>query len=143
MTCDTTLNFALVSNAELDAARIVSRKDAGLQSVLPGALEVPVLQLKNTPSLLGEADLIKSLQLLPGVQGGLEGFSGLYVRGGGPEDNLILLDGVPMYNMDHMLGLFSIFQPEAVKDVTLYKGTFPSRYGGRISSILDIRTNAT
>ncbi len=138
---DTTLNFALVSNAELDAARIVSRKDAGLQSVLPGALEVPVLQLKNTPSLLGEADLIKSLQLLPGVQGGLEGFSGLYVRGGGPEDNLILLDGVPMYNMDHMLGLFSIFQPEAVKDVTLYKGTFPSRYGGRISSILDIRTN--
>ena len=138
---DTTVNHTLNSNAELDAARIVSRKDAGIQSALPGALEVPTLQLRSTPSLLGEADLIKALQLLPGIQGGIEGFSGLHVRGGGPEENLILLDGVPMYNMDHMLGLFSIFQPEAVKDVTLYKGTFPARYGGRISSILDIRTN--
>lgn len=138
---DTIVNHSLNSNAELDAARIVSRKDAGFQSALPGALEVPTLQLRSTPSLLGEADLIKALQLLPGIQGGIEGFSGLHVRGGGPEENLILLDGVPMYNMDHMLGLFSIFQPEAVKDVTLYKGTFPARYGGRISSILDIRTN--
>lgn len=138
---DTIVNHSLNSNAELDAARIVSRKDAGIQSALPGALEVPTLQLRSTPSLLGEADLIKALQLLPGIQGGIEGFSGLHVRGGGPEENLILLDGVPMYNMDHMLGLFSIFQPEAVKDVTLYKGTFPARYGGRISSILDIRTN--
>lgn len=138
---DTTINIALEFNARLDPARIVSRKDAGLQSVLPGAIEVPVLQLKNTPSLLGEADLEKALQLLPGVQGGVEGFSGLHVRGGGPEQNLVLLDGVPVYNMDHMLGLFSIFQPEAVKDVSLYKGAFPARYGGRVSSILDIRTN--
>lgn len=138
---DTTLNIALDFNARLDAARIVSRKDAGLQSVLPGAIEVPVLQLKNTPSLLGEADLVKALQLLPGVQGGVEGFSGMHIRGGGPEQNLVLLDGVPIYNMDHMLGLFSIFQPEAVKDLTLYKGSFPARFGGRVSGILDIRTN--
>lgn len=138
---DTTLNFSLLANSELEAARVVSRKDAGIHSVLPGAMEIPVLHIKNMPSLLGESDLIKSLQMLPGVQGGVEGLSGLHVRGGGPEENLILLDGVPIYNVDHMLGLFSIFQTEAVKDVTLYKGTFPARYGGRISSILDIRTN--
>ena len=138
---DTTVNFSLDFNARLDAARIVSRKDAGIRSVMPGSLDIPVLQLKNAPSLLGEADLVKSLQLLPGVQGGVEGFSGLYVRGSGPAENLVLLDGVPVYNMDHLLGLFSIFQPEAVKDVTLYKGAFPARFGGRVSSILDIRTN--
>jgi outer membrane receptor for ferrienterochelin and colicin len=138
---DTVLNFALNSKAELDAARIVARKDAGLQSAYLGSLEVPLAQIRNTPALFGEADLVKTLQLLPGVQGGQEGLSGLYVRGGGPEENLVLLDGVSVYNMDHMLGLFSIFQPEAVKNVTLYKGTFPARYGGRISSIVDIRTN--
>lgn len=137
---DTMINIALSSNEELNAARIVSRKDAGIHSALPGALEVPVLQVKNMPNLLGEADVIKSLQMLPGVQGGVEGLSGLHVRGGGPEENLVLLDGVPLYNMDHLLGLFSVFQPEAVKDVTLFKGTFPARYGGRISSVLDIRT---
>ena len=138
---DTTLDFALQGNAALDAARIVARTDAGLQSAYLGSVEVPVAQIKNTPMLFGEADVIKALQLLPGVQGGQEGFSGLHVRGGGPEENLVMLDGVPVYNMDHTLGLFSIFQPEAVKNVTLYKGSFPARYGGRISSIIDIRTN--
>ena len=138
---DSTLNFALSGNNELEAARIVERKDAGLHSVYAGSLEVPVSLISSTPALFGEADVIKALQLLPGVQSGFEGFSGLHVRGGGPEENLVLLDGVPIYNMDHMLGIFSIFQPEAVKDVTLYKGSFPARYGGRISSIVDIRTN--
>ena len=138
---DTVINFALRSKAELDAARIVARKDAGLQSAYLGSIEVPLVQIQNTPVLFGEADPVKTLQLLPGVQGGQEGFSGLHVRGGGPEENLILLDGVSVYNMDHILGLFSIFQPEAVKNVSLYKGSFPARYGGRISSIVDIRTN--
>ena len=91
--------------------------------------------------LFGEADVLKVLQMMPGVQGGNEGFSGIYVRGGGPDENLIMLDGVPIYNVDHMLGIFSVFQPEAVKKVTLYKGSFPARYGGRVSSIVDIRTN--
>ena len=138
---DTVLNFALDNAAELTAARIVDRKDAGLQSAYPGSLEVPLAQIKKTPALFGEADPVKTLQLLPGVQGGQEGLSGLYVRGGGPEENLVMIDGVSVYNMDHLLGLFSIFQPEAVKDVTLFKGSFPARYGGRISSIVDIRTN--
>jgi len=138
---DTVLNFALKSSEELAEARIVARKDAGLQSTYLGSLQVPLVQIRSTPQLFGEADLVKALQLLPGVQGGQEGLSGLYVRGGGPEENLVMIDGVSVYNMDHMLGLFSIFQPEAVKDVTLYKGSFPARYGGRISSIVDIRTN--
>ena len=138
---DTVLNFSLRNTSELDAARIVGRKDAGLQSTYLGSVEVPLAHIRNTPVLFGEADLVKTLQLLPGVQGGQEGLSGLYVRGGGPEENLVMIDGVSVYNMDHMLGLFSIFQPEAVKDVTLYKGSFPARFGGRISSIVDIRTN--
>lgn len=91
--------------------------------------------------LFGEADVLKTIQLMPGVQSGAEGFSGIYVRGGGPDENLLLLDGISLYNAEHMLGLFSIFQPEAVKKVTLYKGSFPARYGGRTSSIIDVRTN--
>ena len=138
---DTVLNFALHGNSALDAARIVARKDAGLQATFPGSVEVPLNQIRNVPALFGESDVIKTLQLLPGVLGGMEGFSGLYVRGGGPEENLVMLDGVPVYNMDHLLGIFSIFPPEAVKDVTLHKGSFPARYGGRISSVVDIRTN--
>ena len=78
---------------------------------------------------------------MPGVQAGTEGFSGLYVRGGGPDQNLILLDGIPVYNADHLLGVFSVFTPEAIKNTTLYKSSFPARYGGRLSSIVDIRTN--
>ena len=138
---DTTLDFALQGGARLEAAQVVSRKDAGLQSVYLGSIEVPLAQIQNAPTLFGEADVIKSLQLLPGVQGVQEGLAGLHVRGGGPDENLVLLDGVPMYNIDHLLGLFSVFQSEAVKNVTLYKGAFPARYGGRISSIVDIRTN--
>ena len=84
---------------------------------------------------------MKTIQLMPGVQSGAEGFSGIYVRGGGPDENLLLLDGISLYNAEHLLGLFSIFQPAAVKKVTLYKGAFPARYGGRTSSIIDVRTN--
>ncbi len=138
---DTVINIALKPSAEISEAVIVARKDAGIQSTNIGAIEVPLKQIQNTPMLFGEADIIKVIQMMPGVQGGMEGFAGMYVRGGGPDENLVLLDGIPIYNMNHMLGLFSIFQPEAVKKVTLYKGAFPARYGGRVSSILDIRTN--
>ena len=137
---DSTLNPALVSNNELQAARIVSRRDAGLQSVHPGSTELPILRIQATPALLGEADVLKSLQLLPGIQTGMQGFNGLHIRGGGTEENLVMLDGIPLYGTDHLLGLFSVFQPEAIKDVTLYKGAFPARYGGRVSSVVDVRT---
>lgn len=104
-----------------------------------GTIEVPMAQIKLLPSLLGEVDIIKSMQLLPGVQSGSEGSSFLYVRGGGPDQNLILLDGVPVYNSAHLFGLFSIFNADAVQDVKLVKSAFPARYGGRLSSVLDIR----
>ena len=141
LTRDTVINVALKSGATLESATVVARKDAGIQSTYLGAIDIPLQQIQNTPMLFGEADVLKVLQMMPGVQGGTEGFAGLYVRGGGPDENLILLDGVPIYNVDHMMGLFSVFQPEAVKKVTLYKGSFPARYGGRVSSIIDIRTN--
>ncbi|MHB9142757.1 MAG: TonB-dependent receptor plug domain-containing protein, partial [Paludibacter sp.] len=87
----------------------------------------------------GETDVLKALQLLPGVKAGTEGTSGMYVRGGGPDENLFLLDGVPIYNVNHLGGFFSVFDADAIKNVTLYKGNFPARFGGRLSSVVDIR----
>lgn len=101
-------------------------------------IDVPIEQIKKIPALLGEVDVLKALQLLPGVQGGTEGQSGIYVRGGGPDQNLITLDGVPVYNVSHVGGFFSVFNADALKNVTLYKGGFPARYGGRLSSVIDI-----
>lgn len=101
-------------------------------------IDVPIQQIKKIPALLGEVDVLKALQLLPGVQGGTEGQSGVYVRGGGPDQNLITLDGVPVYNVSHIGGFFSVFNADALKNVTLYKGGFPARYGGRLSSVIDI-----
>src|SRR5258706_11400636 len=95
--------------------------------------------IKKIPAFLGEVDIIKSILLLPGVSTVGEGASGFNVRGGSVGQNLILLDEAPVYNSSHMLGFFSVFNPDAVKDVKLYKGAIPSRYGGRISSILDVR----
>ena len=138
---DTTVNVVLSPSAEIREATVVAQKDAGIQSTYLGSIDIPLVHIQRTPVLFGEADVLKAIQLMPGVQGGNEGFTGLYVRGGGPDENLILLDGVPIYNVDHMLGILSVFQTEAVKKVTLYKGSFPARYGGRVSSIVDIRTN--
>jgi outer membrane receptor for ferrienterochelin and colicin len=104
-----------------------------------GVTLIPVEEIRQTPALLGETDLVKNIQMLPGIQGGSEGFSGLYVRGGGPDQNLILLDDVPVYNIGHLLGFFSIFNSDAVKHVAVHKGSFPARYGGRLSSVIDIR----
>ena len=99
---------------------------------------IPVSQVKAMPTLMGEADVIKVLQLLPGVQSGNEGTSGLYVRGGGADQNLIMLDGVPLYNPSHLYGFFSTFNADAINHVELVKGGFPARYGGRLSSVVDI-----
>ena len=141
---DTTVNVVLSPSAEIREAVVVAQKDAGIQSTYLGAIDVPLVHIQRTPVLFGEADVLKAIQLMPGVQGGNEGFTGLYVRGGGPDENLILLDGVPIYNVDHMLGILSVFQTEAVKKVTLYKGSFPARYGGRVPpSWTSGRTTAT
>lgn len=142
LTKDTLLNIRLNSNNQLAEVVVLSdKREAGIESTAMGAHEIPMAQIKNTPSVLGEADILKTIQLMPGVQTGMEGFSGLYVRGGGPDQNLILLDGIPVYNANHLMGVFSIFTPEAVKKVTLFKSSFPARYGGRLSSIVDVRTN--
>lgn len=101
-------------------------------------IDVPVKQIQSIPALLGEVDVLKAIQLLPGVQSGSEGTSGFYVRGGGPDQNLILLDGVPVYNASHIGGFFSVFNADAIKNVRLTKGGFPARFGGRLSSVLEI-----
>ncbi len=101
-------------------------------------VQVPVRQIKSAPVLMGEVDVLKTLQLLPGVQSGTEGMSGLYVRGGSPDQNLILLDDAPVYNASHLFGFFSVFNANAIKNVQLTKAGFPARYGGRLSSVLEI-----
>ncbi|MEG2403113.1 MAG: carboxypeptidase-like regulatory domain-containing protein [Muribaculaceae bacterium] len=96
--------------------------------------------IKNIPTVFGEADIIKSLQLQPGVSAGIEGFAGMLVHGGNDDQNLFLLDGNPIYQMNHLGGLFSAYNVESVKDLSFYKAAFPSRYGGRLSSVVDITT---
>ena len=102
------------------------------------SIDLPIQTIKSLPAFLGEVDVLKAIQLLPGVQAGNEGSSGFYVRGGGPDQNLILLDGVPVYNASHLFGFFSVFNADAIRSVELVKGGFPARYGGRLSSVLDI-----
>ena len=139
---DTVLNIRLDTNNRLAEVVVYSdKRETGIESTAMGANEIPMQQIRHTPSILGEADLLKTIQLMPGVQAGMEGFSGMYVRGGGPDQNLVMLDGIPVYNADHFLGVFSIFTPEAIKNTTLFKSSFPARYGGRLSSIVDVRTN--
>lgn len=101
--------------------------------------KLSIREIKLVPALFGEVDLIKVLQLKPGVQSGGEGATGLYVRGGGADQNLVLLDEATVYNASHLFGFFSIFNPDAVKGVDLYKGDFPARYGGRLSSVVDVK----
>ena len=137
---DTLVELELVSTNILEEVVVeASQSISSVQSVQMSAVEVPVSQIKGIPAIGGEVDVLKALQLLPGVQSGSEGSAGLYVRGGGPDENLILLDGVPLYSVNHMLGFFSVFNADAVKNVTLYEGNFPARYGGRLSSIVDVR----
>lgn len=103
-------------------------------------VKLSVEKLKSMPMLMGERDLIRLAQLMPGVQSGSEGSTGLYVRGGGPDQNLFLIDGVPIYNINHFFGFLSTLNGDAIKSAEVIKGGFPARYGGRLSSIIDIRT---
>lgn len=102
-------------------------------------LELPMKQIAYLPKLAGETDIMRVFQLMPGVQMGKEGTSGIYVRGGSPDQNLILLDDIPMYYVNHIGGFISVFNPNAINSATLFKGGFPARYGGRLSSVLDVR----
>ena len=141
LTEDTTINIQLspiileISSVEIIANKSNTRMDKGL-----GIITVPISTIKNTPKLFGESDLMKSLQFVPGVQQTAEGKSNLTIRGGSPDQNLILLDDIPIYNADHAFGFLSVFNTEALKNVTLYKSGYPARFGGRLSSVIDINT---
>ncbi|PST84165.1 hypothetical protein C7T94_05400 [Pedobacter yulinensis] len=144
-----TLNKNLRLNPELKNAsnlddvviRANARKDENVRSAQMGLEKVDMKALNNIPVLLGEKDVLRSIQLLPGVKSGGEGNTGFYVRGGASDQNLILLDEAVVYNSSHLLGFFSTFNADAVKDVSLYKGGMPAQYGGRLSSVLDVKMN--
>lgn len=139
LTKDTIINIHLDPSLELAEVTVEDTKTEKLvESSQMSKIEIPISKIKNLPVFLGEVDILKTIQLMPGVRSGGEGTSGLYVRGGGPDQNLILLDGVPVYNVDHLFGFFSVFNADAIQTVSLIKGGFPARYGGRLSSVLDI-----
>ncbi len=131
----------LRQSVTLEEVTITAERTGDTRSSQMSATVMPMEKIKSVPVLFGEADIIKALQLMPGVQSGSEGNSGMYVRGGGPDENLFLLDGVPLYNVSHLGGFFSAFNTDAVKNVTLYKGSFPAHFGGRLSSVLDVTQN--
>ena len=138
LTTNKKLNVELVFSSQLMDEVTLESKVSNVKTTQTSVISVPVKQIKSIPMLLGEVDILKSIQLLPGVQSGNEGTSGFYVRGGGPDQNLILLDGVPVYNSSHLFGFFSVFNADAIKNVKLTKGGFPARFGGRLSSVLEI-----
>ncbi len=134
------INIELLPKTTLAEEVIVSTKkrDANVKNAQMGKFVLPIEVIKNVPAFLGEVDLLKTIQLLPGIRNAGEGSAGLYVRGGGPDQNLILLDDAPVYNTGHLFGFFSIFNSDAIKNVTLIKGGMPAQYGGRLSSVIDI-----
>jgi hypothetical protein len=135
------LNVQLIpSSEEIDEVEISAEKpNANITRTEMGIAALPSKKIKKIPALLGEVDVIKAIQLLPGVQSTSEGSSGFSVRGGSADQNLILLDEATVYNASHLMGFFSVFNNDAIKDVKLYKGDIPASAGGRLSSLLDIR----
>lgn len=115
------------------------RPDENVTAPITGVQKLEINEINKLPVLLGERDIIKSIQLMPGIQGAGEGSSGFYVRGGSADQNLILLDDVSLYNASHLMGFFSTFNSEVLRDVTLYKGALPAQYGERLSSVLDVQ----
>lgn len=118
-----------------------SANQRNIKNTQMGMERLSVVETKSVPVLMGEPDVIKTLQLLPGVKTGSEGNGGMFVRGGGADQNMILLDEAPVYNASHLLGFFSTFNSDAIKNVTLYKGGMPAQYGGGLSSVLDVKMN--
>lgn len=136
---DINYNINLVGAANLNEVEISAEKVERIeQTTKMSSVSIPMKQIKSLPMLFGEVDVIKAFQLMPGVRPGTEGSSGLYVRGGSPDQNLILLDGTPVYNVSHLFGFFSVFNADAINSVELTKGGFPARFGGRLSSVLEV-----
>lgn len=136
---DIVLDVYLVPSIELTGVEIVGEHVPSItETPLMSIIDLPVRQVAQIPALLGEKDVLKVIQLMPGVKRGTEGTSGFYVRGGGADQNLIILDDATVYNASHLFGFFSIFNGDAIKSMQLTKGGFPARYGGRLSSVLEI-----
>lgn len=134
------MNIHLEPSLVLDEVTVTTNRPRDIvEDARMSTTHIPVRDIRSIPMFMGEADVIKTIQLMPGVQSGTEGTSGIYVRGGGPDQNLFLLDGVPIYNANHLFGFFSVFNPDAISNITLTKGGFPAHYGGRLSSVVDIR----
>ncbi|GGD42797.1 TonB-dependent receptor [Emticicia aquatilis] len=134
------MNIELASANQLNEVVVSSKRqeERVSESVEMSKIDVPINQIKKIPAFMGEKDVLKVLQLLPGVQKGSEGQSGIYVRGGGPDQNLIILDDAVVYNANHLFGFFSVFNGDALKSVELTKGGFPARFGGRLSSVIEM-----
>lgn len=115
------------------------RPDEQVKNMEMGKATVPIETIKNIPALFGEVDLLRSLQLLPGVKSAGEGTTGIFVRGGSADQNLVQLDGAPVYNPSHFFGIFSVFNPDGIKSVDLYKGNMPASFGGRAASLIDVK----
>lgn len=135
------LNVMMVEDSQQIEEVVVSgeKKNRNVESLQMSIEKMQVKMVKKLPSFMGEVDIIKSITLLPGIQSGGEGSSGLYVRGGGPDENLMLLDEAPVYNASHLMGFFSVFNSDAIKDIQVFKGGIPAEYGGKASSVIDIR----
>jgi hypothetical protein len=138
LTGDHNIDFKLNANTSIEEVVINAERNEKITTVTD-IVQISVKDIKLLPALAGEADVLRAFQLMPGIQSGSEGTSGLYVRGGSPDQNLILLDGVPLYYVNHIGGFVSVFDVNAIKDVKLIKGAFPAEYGGRLSSVLDVR----
>lgn len=143
LTKDTQLSPALEEDSsELAGVTVTARAPATNRKSPQMSVErINVQSVRNLPVIFGERDILKTMQLLPGVKSAGEGNSGFYVRGGTADQNLILLDEAPVYNPSHLLGFFSTFNSDAIKNVTLYKGAMPAQYGGRLSSVVDVKMN--
>ena len=140
LTEDKQLNINLEEGVELNEVVVKSEKeDKNVHGTQMGTVKLSTERIKSIPAFMGEVDVLKTIQLLPGVMSAGEGSSGFYVRGGGPDQNLVLLDEAVVYNSGHMLGFFSVFNADAIKNTTLIKGNMPAKYGGRLSSVVDIQ----
>lgn len=135
---DVVRNFILTPGKEIEEVIVAGDRSQNSRDVQMSTITIPVREIKNIPVFLGEKDVLKVLQLMPGVQKGSEGQTGIYVRGGGPDQNLMILDDAPVYNAQHLFGFFSVFNGDALRSVELMKGGFPARYGGRLSSVIDM-----
>lgn len=130
-------NILLEPGLEITEIQVTNEKPVEERLEL-GTIDIPVQQAIKMP-MFGEPDILKTMQLLPGIQGGSDGRSNLYVRGGSPDQNLFMLDGTPLYYVNHLGGFVSVFHPDILKNIKLYKGNFPARFGGRLSSVIDLR----